>query len=415
MNHINHLLIFEPDVTGHQPLYIRLLYSYLLENKSMLKVTFVIHPDINQRLIKEDSIELRDVENKINIVFLNETEILASLHNTLWIRAMNRWKLMKKYLKMTGANHGHFLYLDHIQFPLALRLPFLPGKKISGLLFQPPMLDFYKDEKNAKEVIRDYRKKWFYAAMLNNPALSFAYTINSLFPSYASKHFANGNKVYHLPDPSMFPTSDIHLNDEDCALTKHVRKNRKLFLLFGALTKRKGIFEVIEALKHLEPKYISQIAIVFAGKLGAEIRAKFLDKVASYKQNNSNANLHIEDRFLSTNEIICLLQHCDIILAPYSRYFVGSSGVLLWAVGAKKPVIAPNYGLLGYQVQKYHLGISIDATKPKVIADAFRRYLNNPDYYERNTSGMEQLHAESLPENFARIFFSKFITKLDRF
>jgi len=410
MNHTDHLLIFEPEMAGHQPLYIRLLYHYLLENKPTLKVTFVVHPDINQRLVKEDGIKLQTVGNKINLVFLNETEISASLHNTLWIRAVNRWHLMKKYLKTTGANHGHFLYFDHIQLPLALRLPFLPKKKISGLLFQPPMLDFYEDDKNLKEIIRNYRKKWFYAKMLNNTTLSFVFTLNPLFPSYAKKHFSSGNKVYHLPDPSMFPTGDINLSGEDCALTKHVRKNRKLFLLFGALTKRKGIFEVMKALKYLEPEYISQIAVFFAGKLEAGIRSQFLDKVDYYKHNNPNANIHIEDRFLSTNEIISLLQYCDIVLAPYHRYFVGSSGVLLWAVGAKKPVITSNYGLLGYQVQKYHLGISIDTTKPKLIADAFRRYLNNPDDYKRNTSGMERLHAESLPENFARIFFSKFIT-----
>jgi glycosyltransferase involved in cell wall biosynthesis len=409
MNKIDHLLILEWQAAGHQPLYVSLLYNYLRETKPALKVTFVVNPEINQRLATEDGIELLPVEDNIDIIFLSKTEISASMHKTLWIGALNQWNMMKKYLKITGANHGHFLYLDHIQFPLALRWPFLPDKKISGLLFQPPMLDFYEDDKNLKEVIRNYRKKWFYTLMLKNTALSFVYTLNPIFPSYAKKHFASGNKVYHLPDPSMFPTGDIHLSDEDCALTKLVRKDRKLFLLFGALTKRKGIFEVIEALKNLEPEYISQIAVVFAGKLETEIRSKFLDKVASYKQNNSNANIHVEDRFLSTNEIICLLQHCNIVLAPYSRYFIGSSGVLLWAVGAKKPVIAPTYDLLGYQVQNYHLGISIDTTKPKEIAGAFRRYLNNPDYYGRNTSGMERLYAESLPENFARIFFSKFL------
>jgi glycosyltransferase involved in cell wall biosynthesis len=259
MNQIDHRLILEWQAAGHQPLYVSLLYNYLRETKPAFKVSFVINPEINQRLATEDGIELLPVEDSIDIIFLSDTEISASMHKTLWIGALNQWNLMKKYLKITGAHHGHFLYLDHIQFPLALRWPFLPNKKLSGLLFQPPMLDFYEDEQNLTEVIRDYRKKWFYARMLNNTTLSFVYTLNPLFPSYAKKHFASGNKVYHLPDPSLFPTGDIHLSDQDCALARHLEKGRKIFLLFGALTKRKGIFEVIEALKHLEPKYISQI------------------------------------------------------------------------------------------------------------------------------------------------------------
>jgi len=413
MNKIDHLLILEQQVAGHQPLYIRLLYNYLLETKPALKVTFVVNPKINQRLAKEDGIELQPVGDNIDIVFLSETEISASMHKTLWIGAMHQWKIMKKYLKTTGANHGHFLFFDHIQFPLALRLPFLPRKKVSGLLFLPPMPpEFDGDENsfNLKEAIRDYRKKLFYALMLNNTALSFVYTLNPYFPSYARKHFTNGNKVYHLPDPSMFPTGDIHLSDDDCALARRVvRENQKVFLLFGALKKRKGIFEVMEALKHLEPEYTSRMTVVFAGRLGDDIRSEFIEKVASYKRNNLNAALvYVEDKLLSTNEIICLLQHSDMVLAPYQRQ-VGSSGVLLWAVGAKKPIITQNYGLLGYQVRTYDLGFAVDTTKPKEIAGAFRGYLNNPDYYMRKTTtGMKQLHAESLPKNFARKFFAKF-------
>ncbi len=413
MKKIEHLLIFEPKFTGHSPLYIKLLYNYLLENKPAFKVSFLVNPNITARLAREDGIELQPVGDKISILFISENEIVASQHKKLWIRALKMWNLMKKYLKITGADHGHFLYLDYIQFPLALRLPFLPRKGVSGLLFHPPISpEFYGNENSLKlrEVIRAYRKNWFYAQMLNNSALSFVYTLNPYFPSFARKHFVNGNKVYHLPDPSMFPTGDIHLNDEDCALARGVGEGKKVFLLFGALTKRKGIFELMEALKHLEQGYSSQIAVVFAGRLQDEIRSEFFEKVASYKRNNQNAALiHVEDRFLSTNEIICLLQHCDMVLAPYQRT-ISPSGVVLWAAGAKKPILTQNYALLGYQVRTYELGISVDTTKPKEIADALKHYLNNKSYYKGNTTGMQRLHAESLPENFARTFFAKFMS-----
>lgn len=405
---MNHLLIFEPENFGHQPLYIRLLYIFILENKLDIKVTFVIHPGIIHRVETEDKIQLRTIEDKVYIVLLKDAEIASSSHNNLWIRALNRWYLMKKYLKKTSATQGHFLQLDLIQLPLALKLPFLPGKKISGLLFQPPMLDFYGGKKNFKERIRNYRKKWFYARMLKNKHLSFVYSLNPLFPDYARKFFSNGKKVYHLPDPSMFPNNRVNLAAEDCSIIKNLKKTRKIFLLFGALTNRKGIFKIIEALSHLEQDYISRIALVFAGKLEDKIRFNFIKAVKYYKNNNPDACIHIEDRFLSTNEIICLLQHCNIVLAPYSRDFTGSSGVLLWAAGAKRPVITSNYGLLGYQSQKYNLGISVDTTNSELVAEAFRCYLDDSSAYEQNISGMQQLYKESLPEKFGQTFFSKF-------
>lgn len=410
MNHINHLLIFEPEVAGHQPLYIRLLYDYLRENKPALKVSFVVNSNLSQRLEREDGIKLQPVEDNIDILFLSEMEISASMHKKLWIRAINQWNIMKKYLKITGADHGHFLHFDLIQLPLALRLPFVRGKKISGLLFAPSIHDLYQNNSSSlKEKIRDYRKKLFYALMLNNDALSFIYTLDAYFPYYARQNFSNGHKVYHLPDPSMFPTDNIHLNDEECALARRVvRDNKKMFLLFGYLERRKGIFEIVEALWHLEPKYASQIIVVFAGRLHNNICLEFMKKIEYYKRDNlEGAIIYIEDRRLSTNEIICLLQHCNVVLAPYQR-FVGSSGVLLWAAGAKKPVITQDYGFLGYQTRTYNLGIAVDTTKPKKIADAFRSYLDNPSFY-KNINDMEKFHTENLPENYVKTFFNNFL------
>jgi len=286
---VKHLLILEPEIAGHHPLYVSLLYNYLIREKLNLKVTFVVAPSIVSKLEK-DNIKFEAVNDVVNIVFLNKAELSRCLHTKLWIRAIHAWNVMKKYMKVTGADHGYFLYLDYMPFPLALRFPFLPDKKVSGLLFRPSVHDIYiNKESTFKEKIINWRKRLFYRLMLNNSTLFFVHTLDPYFTPYARQHFPNGHKVFHLPDPSMFPTDRIYLSDDDCVLANSViKENRKLFILFGGLTRRKGVMKVMEAIEFLEVEYASQIVLIFAGLLHEEIRSECLKKVASYKIDNIN-------------------------------------------------------------------------------------------------------------------------------
>src|SRR5689334_22236304 len=68
----------------------------------------------------------------------------------------------------------------------------------------------------------------------------------------------------------------------------------------------------------------------------------------------------VEDRRLEHAELEMLVDQTDIVLAPYQR-FVGSSGVLLWAAWAARPVLAQDFGLVGRLVRDHHLGAVADS------------------------------------------------------
>ena len=79
--------------------------------------------------------------------------------------------------------------------------------------------------------------------------------------------------------------------------------------------------------------------------------------------------------------------------------------VLLWAAGAEKPVIAPNYGLLGALVNKYALGEALDTTDSGALAEAMERFVSLETSSAAQKTGMQRFTAASTPEAFCRTFF----------
>jgi len=408
---IKHLLILETGSTGHSPTYIQLLHSYLLDNRLPFKVTFAVSPALEKNIKLEDNIQLSSIADRVDIVFLEENEI-PDRFSKPWKQAMARWGLMKKYLNISGADHGHFLNLDHLQLPLALGYTLSSNQTISGLLFRPSIHEPYRTtiRLSIKDRLLMLRKRFLYSRMLKNPCLRFIFTLDQCFPAFADKTFKNGNRVYHLPDPSLYDENTAAMTNEDQWInTIEIRPKQTCFLLFGFLTERKGIFVALQALEHLAPEDSTRITIIFAGKFSEEVRESFVSKINNYREHHKNgAHIHYEDRYLPSSNFAHLLNKCDFVLAPYQR-FTGSSGVLLWAAGAKKPVITQNHGLLGYLTNEYHLGIATNTTDAKQLAASLKKCLDNPSQYKSDTSGMEKLHLMSSPKNFVETFYTGFM------
>ena len=64
----------------------------------------------------------------------------------------------------------------------------------------------------------------------------------------------------------------------------------------------------------------------------------------------------------------------DVVLAPYQR-FVGSSGVLMWAARAGRPVLAQEFGLVGRLTRDHRLGAVADSSDPAHLAREIERMI----------------------------------------
>ena len=147
---------------------------------------------------------------------------------------------------------------------------------------------------------------------------------------------------------------------------------RKTLLVYGAITLRKGIEELLNALS--EPDFPSEIDILLAGKHSEEVRS--LLKRNSSQKPAIMSRIHSIDRFIRNEEQGSLYSAADMVWLGYRKHYT-ASGVLLQAAKAGKPVIAGNRGLIAWQTERYGLGQVVDPSDSEAVAATVNALANN--------------------------------------
>jgi colanic acid biosynthesis glycosyl transferase WcaI len=393
--HRRDLLVLEPDGDGHAEEWLRHLLVHLGRQSQVERIWLAIPGNLRDRLTEQLPAHLR---HRIGLLALTPTELHYCTHRRLAISGMARWWVMRRYLIRTGAEIGYFLSLDHLTLPLGLGLG-AGGRRLSGILFRPSV--HYHEIGNYKpslgERLRDWRKAVLYRGMLRNPAVDVVLTLDPFFADFASEHYPGGKKVAPVPDPA-FPVAAVPANDD--RTPAGLPQDRHVLLLFGALTERKGVLHLLEALRRLPDAVAGKTAVIIAGRVAPEISDRFLAKEAHVRREKAGLWLKVENRWLSSAEIAALVRRCDIVLAPYQR-FVGSSGVLLWAAHAGKPLLTQEYGLLGRLVRDHGLGIAVDTGNPSDLAAAITDMIEQNPQTLLDTRAAAAFVSQRTPETFA--------------
>jgi glycosyltransferase involved in cell wall biosynthesis len=361
-----HVLVFEPDARGHAEEWLVHIARFVRNRQPPLRVTLAVPQMLAPRL-RDIAVE---IERDLEVLPLDQESCAPCLARPLARAAIERWRLMQSCLRSSGADHGHFLCLDAVSLPIALGWD-MAGRSVAGVLFRPSVHygAFKPGDERPREIVRDLRKRIMYPMMLGNPALEAVLSLDPYFVEYARKAYRHGDKVVELPDPAAIPTP-VPSPGEHVAL--RFPRDRSAFLLFGELTARKGIIELLQACQLLDDATAARVALIVAGRIAPELRAEVGHRVRALRRHRPELWIQVADRRLAEAEIAHTLMDCDVLLVPYQR-FVGSSGLLVWAAMFQRPVITQDYGMLGQAVRDYGLGLAVDTTKPAEIAAALKR------------------------------------------
>lgn len=394
---MSHLLLFDPYVGGHHAEHIRHVLqgwqAHYGADAGQHHVTVAVAPDLLTRH-PDLKVLAEEIGPSVRFVEIEEVETLGGslLATGLWHR-----HVLGKLIEHLRPTHVFLLYLDHTQLALALGLRFAFPVEISGLLFRPSFHygRFETTTASLREWATRLRKRLMLQAALHNPCLATVFTLDPMAVP-AIKALSPGASVVALPDPV---DSTALRSEDDLAevrATYGVESGRTLALLFGALDERKGVFAVLEALCLLPEKSARRLAVLFAGAARPEVRDRLHKAVAS---TDSTAQVLLHDAFVPDDEIQDLVRASDLVLVPYQRH-VGSSGVLIRAAAAGRPVLGQAYGLVGQQIAAHRLGRAVDSTRPEAIAAALEGFLASPDegfdpeaarsFTEANTIGAYQ-------------------------
>jgi glycosyltransferase involved in cell wall biosynthesis len=341
--------------------------------------------------------------NRVGLMVLQPAEEGLCRHRSLVVASFARWWIMRRYLRRSGADAGFFLSIDLLSLPLALGLG-IGDRPLSGILFRPSIhygtLGDYQP--SWKEKARDLRKDLLYRLMLRNPHVRTILSLDPFFPHHAASHYAHGDKVQAVPDPAFPLSAPIQPKG---SVIDFPPAGRIGLLLFGYLTERKGPLVVLDALRLLPEQLADRVAVLFAGRTDPAIRDAIEERRSALYGERPGLWLRIEDRRLESAELEMLVQRSDIVLAPYQR-FVGSSGVLLWAARAARPVLAQDFGLVGRLIRDHQLGAVADSRDPAALAHAIERMVAEGPQSFIDTAAAKHFAAARTPERFAAIVLS---------
>lgn len=358
------VLVFEPDAEGHSQEWLQYLMEYAMADERSPALCLVVPAALCLSLARSMP---AGAGERISLTSLTPVEHRLCTDRRLSVAAFARWWTMRRHLRRSRASSGFFLSLDLLSLPLALGMG-VWGKPLSGILFRPSVhyRSFGIQRLSRHERLRDLRKDLLYRLMLRNPALQRVLSLDPFFPAHAAKRYVGGGKVQPLPDPAQPPTATPV--PSACADARPTG-TRIGFLLFGYLTERKGPLVLLEALEKVAPSVATRISILLAGRVDPAIRDRIDASRRRLALRHPGLDLQVTDRRLERAELETLVLRSDVVLAPYQR-FVGSSGVLLWAANAGRPVLAQEYGLVGRLTRDHGLGLAADSSDPACLAAA---------------------------------------------
>jgi glycosyltransferase involved in cell wall biosynthesis len=410
------LLLFELDVRGHHPGYLQHLVQYWCQQELGGQLDIVVS---NQFVVQHQQIvELAATAPQGNVRFvaitmaeerdLFDPAALESSFKGRIQRAFQEWRLLRKYTKLLKTDHCFVMYLDTLLLRLSL-LPKLPfGLKslpcaMSAIYFRPILHygNFPSYVPEGRESVWYWRDRICLSRLLRVPNLNTLFCLDGFAAEHINQVYGT-NQAVHLADPvQIYPVSPTAVSELRQRLG--VDPQRQVFLLFGALSERKGWQQVLDALTHLPADLCQQISLLFIGPIAAPEKAILQQQIAAL-----TAALPIqiitEHQFIPDTAIQPYFHLADVILAPYQRH-IGMSAILVRAAAAEKPVIASDFGLMGEVTRRYGLGLAIEASHPAQIAAGMQRCLWEGADQVGDRLGMRAFAAQNTAKRFASQIF----------
>ncbi|MBW4518513.1 MAG: glycosyltransferase family 4 protein [Scytolyngbya sp. HA4215-MV1] len=403
------ILLFDLSIRGHHPNYIQQLIRYWSEHTIPGSLEMVVSP----RFLEEhfDVVELANQLNRDKLKFVAITpEEEAALKSrksffSRTVRAFQELQLLCKYAAIAQATHCLMMYFDTAQIPLAagIKLPC----PFSGIYFRPT---FHYSELTGKslswkEQLQQGREKFILSRVLNHPQCHRLFCLDPFAVQYLQTR--GDRHLIHLPDPvSVQPRiAQPKAQEQQQVLRKTlgISPERRVFLLFGALTGRKGIHKVLEAVSMLPPNLTQKLCLLLVGEIKASEETQVEATIAQLRQ-TIPVQIVTHYQFVTDEEVQYYFQLADVVLATYQQH-VGMSGILLLAAAAQKPVLSSDYGLMGELVRRYQLGLVVDSTIAKEISSGLSRYLTESLDQLGDRQKMQQFAEQNSSEHFAQTIF----------
>ena len=168
------------------------------------------------------------------------------------------------------------------------------------------------------------------------------------------------------------PTPPIDSTDEPVVRAASARMR---FTLFGSISRRKGVFKILEAWTALPAALRERTQLRLIGRIEADDRNEVLAAVGQM----GDGEVEVDDRFVANREIRDVYAGTDVMLLPYSGLHVGTSGILVQCALWDMPVLVEDLGWVGATTSRLGLGRTVRFRDVEAVQRAVTACVERPD------------------------------------
>jgi glycosyltransferase involved in cell wall biosynthesis len=200
---------------------------------------------------------------------------------------------------------------------------------------------------------------------------------------------------YRVDDPARLTVIPHGADVPVPQLHRHSRRPGQpaTILTWGLLGEGKGIEWAIDAmaqLDDLDPR--PQYHVV--GQTHPKVRARhgeaYRERLLARAEAGGSGAVHFDARYLTTAQLHELVRKADVVLLPYDSREQVTSGVLIEAVAAGKPVISTAFPH-AVELLSGGAGLLVERQDPTAIAAALRRLVTEPGLEAAMTAEAERI------------------------
>jgi glycosyltransferase involved in cell wall biosynthesis len=339
------VLIVESNVHGHYGIYLKKFLQYFLSNKFRVTLVLDSGPDaahfLDEYLINISGFE--DVVVVRSALLYNKTRfsLLGLCRDQLhfWRACASVYRQVLNDQPIDLVFVPYFDRLLHV-IPI-LGSPF--GSAPIVAITMRPVFHLRQQETTITGSLLLLVKRLVFEQMLKITTVYRVYTIDPSFIEY-SKFCKKScwRKLDYFPDP----VEQIDLQDQLAACIRlGIDQGADILLLYGAMDMRKGISEALAWVQQ-ERKLGQNIKLLIAGRQSDSLKLHI--SRSEFARNLKLENgLFVIDRYLSEEEEALVFSAASFVWLKYQGFWQ-MSGVMVKAGMANKPMILPNYGVMGW-------------------------------------------------------------------
>jgi len=365
------VVVIEPHLSGHHGVYLEWIISALAES------------GVNVFLATSEESASHPVvlalQGKLK-GFLTVMPVRWSVVNGIkvkglfsaFIKSVAVWTLYRsiyrRIRKTTKPDIVFLPYLDELAISVAFRGAPFGATKWSAIAMQPQF--HYPEIGIVKEGSRGLLfQGWIYRRILAEKNLTKLVIIDETLTPYLSKHFPElVDRVLYMPDPIEIPKV---MNKKKAKTMLGLTVGRPVILVYGSITKRKGVDTLLAAMSIEE--FPKEVDVLIAGAqdqyvkslLGMPLGRALIESGRVYQINHR----------LSKEEEALVFSAASYVWAGYKKY-LRMSGIIVLAGRMKLPIIACDSGLVGWLTKKYASGILVDVMSEKSVSEGVKRLVS---------------------------------------